>query len=175
MNVQTRQLGEVTKTMENEELLSFLSDFKCSRNKDSEYFLKKLAPRHEKKDISRTYLLVDTDEPKIMGYFTLALKCLNLDKADLKPDIVELMNLNEGVAQAYMLGQLARADGAEKGSGKIMLDSALKTVIKGKNMFGCRMVRLDCKDELIGYYTEQGFQHIRKNIDKDLNQMVRFI
>jgi len=175
MNVQIHKLGNMTKAPGSNELLFLLDDFKCSRNKDSEYFLKNLAPRHERRDISRTYLLIDADKPKIIGYFTLALKCLNMDKADLRKDISELMNLNEGIAQAYMLGQLARADDAEKGSGKSMLDEALRIFAEGKNMFGCRMVRLDCKDELIGYYTEQGFQKIRKNIEKDLNQMVKFI
>ena len=56
-----------------------------------------------------------------------------------------------------------------------MLDSALERFIIGKGMFGCRMVRLDCKDELIGYYERYGFKLIGKNQDKALNQMAVFI
>ena len=36
-------------------------------------------------------------------------------------------------------------------------------------------LRLDCADELIGYYERHGFSLIRKNEDKDLNQMVTLI
>ena len=51
----------------------------------------------------------------------------------------------------------------------------MKSFSKGKEMFGCRMVRLDCKDELVRYYESYGFQRIKKNQDKDLNQMAVFI
>ena len=169
------KLNKLKDEVSSDEFSSLLTRFKCTRNKDSEYFLRKIATRHDNKDISRTYLMMDTDELKIMGYFTLALKCLNLDKTDLKPDLVELMNLNEGIAQSYLLGQLARSDEAEKGSGKAMLNKALDSFTEGKNMFGCHMVRLDCRDELIDYYTGLGFQHIRKNHEKNLNQMAKFI
>jgi hypothetical protein len=161
--------------MNKDELSLLLSKFKCSRNKDSEYFLKKIAVRHEKKDISRTYVAIDTDADAILGYFTLALKCLSVDVADLDEDVIELMNLKDNVAQAYLIGQLARSDHAERGSGKMMLDEAIRSFFVGKDMFGCRMVRLDCRDELIDYYRSHDFRPIGKNPDKDLNQMARFI
>jgi predicted GNAT family N-acyltransferase len=130
---------------------------------------------HDKKDISRTHLIMDAEDGKILGYFTLALKCLNLGDTDMDRSIVESMNLNEGIAQAYLIGQLARADDAIPGLGKMMLDEALKAFSDGKRKFGCRMVRLDCRDELIDYYTSYGFKHIRKNHEKDMNQMAIFI
>ncbi len=37
------------------------------------------------------------------------------------------------------------------------------------------MTRLDCTDELIGYYRGYGFNLIRKNENKNLNQMMIFI
>jgi ribosomal protein S18 acetylase RimI-like enzyme len=161
--------------MDEDELSSLLSRFKCSRNKDSEFFLKKISVKHETKDISRTYLAIDPEKDKISGYFTLALKCLNVDGPDVDPAVVEMMNLKGDVAQAYMIGQLARSDDAMPGLGRSMLDHALKRFSVGKEMFGCRMVRLDCKDELIGYYRSCGFQHIRKNAGRNLNQMAIFI
>jgi predicted GNAT family N-acyltransferase len=140
-------------------------------------FSKKISTRHDLRDISRTYLLIDDedDEQRILGYFTLAMKCLSFNETDMDPSVIELMNLNEGVAQAYLIGQLARADDATPGLGRLMLNHALETFSEGKSRFGCRMVRLDCRDELIDYYTSYGFQHIRKNHEKDLNQMAIFI
>jgi predicted GNAT family N-acyltransferase len=161
--------------MSKDELSLTLSRFKCSRNKDSEYFLRKIALKHETRGISRTYLAIDTDKDNIMGYFTLALKCLNVDGLNIDPAIIDLMNPNEGVAQAYLIGQLARSDDAERGTGKNMLDDALNLFAAGKGMFGCRTVRLDCKDELIDYYRSHGFKHMRKNVERDLNQMAIFI
>jgi len=168
------RLNKLMNELNKDELSSMLSEFRCSRNKDSEYFLKKIALKHEAKDISRTYLIID-DEMKIRGYYTLALKCLGLQDPDLDPSVIDSMNLKDGIAQAYLIGQLARSDGAEKGLGRKMIAAALERFSEGKEMFGCRMVRLDCKDELIGYYESFGFQLIRKNYEKDLNQMAVFI
>ena len=75
--------------------------------------------KHEAKDISRTYLLIDPDEQRILGYFTLALKCLNVNDLDLDPAVIELMNLKDNTAQAYLIGQLARSDDAVPGRGHI--------------------------------------------------------
>ena len=163
------------KEKDKDELSSLLASFKCSRNRDSERFLRKTALKHEMKSISRTYLMMDTDEKRIMGYVTLAFKCLDVKDPNVESDVIELMNLNEGVAQAYLVGQLAKADDAVTGLGKIMLDMAVIRFTKGKDMFGCRMIRLDCKDELIEYYKSNKFQLIAKNEEKDLNQMAIFI
>jgi len=175
VTVKIYRLRRLMDEMEKNELLTLLSKFKCSRNKDSEYFLKKIALRHDLRDISRTYLMMDENEQEILGYFTLALKCLSMHNPELDPSIIDSMNLKDGIAQAYLIGQLARADDAVPGSGGHMLDRALKLFSKGKETFGCRMVRLDCKDELIRYYESHGFRHIGKNYEKDLNQMAIFI
>ena len=169
------KLRELMKRMSKEKLSVLLFGFKCSRNRDSEHFLRKIAVKHEERDISRTYLAMDFDENNILGYFTLALKCLNLKASEVDAELAEMLNLNNDIAQSYMIGQLARSDDAERGLGRDMLHRALKNFSVGKKMFGCRTVRLDCKDELIGYYMSQGFIHIRKNPDRDLNQMARFI
>ncbi|MDR2698558.1 MAG: GNAT family N-acetyltransferase [Candidatus Methanoplasma sp.] len=85
------------------------------------------------------------------------------------------MNVNHGVAQAYLLGQLAKADGAERGFGRMMIEHALDAFSKGNEMFGCRVVRLDCKDHLKGYYESYGFTVTGKNHNGTLNQMVTII
>jgi predicted GNAT family N-acyltransferase len=133
--------------------------------------------RHEFEDISRTYVAVNTENNEIKGYFTLAMKCLAVDEPRIIPDsIYESMNMNNrNIAQAYLIGQLARADDTEKEFEKAMISHALEIFTKGKGMFGCRLVRLDCTDELTDYYGSHGFTHIGKNRDKTLNQMVLII
>jgi len=77
--------------------------------------------------------------------------------------------------QAYLVGQLAKCDGAEKGFGKMMIEYALAMFTLVKSYIGCRLVRLDCHDHLVSYYESLGFRHIGKNTDGVLNQMVIFI
>jgi len=117
---------------------------------------------------------MDENLEKILGYFTLAFKCLSVDDSAVDPEIVELMNLKDNIAQAYLLGQLARSDDAPKGLGKLMLGLALKKFITGKEMFGCNMIRLDCRD-LIEYYASHSFVPIGKNREKNLDQMAIFM
>ena len=175
MTLEIYRLQKLIREMDKDKLSAMLSEFRCSRNRDSEYFLKKIALRHEARDISRTYLVIDPADGKIKGYITLALKCLSLQDNEFDRSVADSMNLRDGIAQAYLIGQLARSDDAVPGLGKEMLRHALETFSEGKEMFGCRTVRLDCKDELIRYYGSCGFRHIRKNHEKDLNQMVIFI
>ena len=159
-----------------EKLSSYLSTFKCSADPELEVFLKNVALRHETKDVSRTYIAVNPENKEIRGYFTLAMKCLALDEPKTIPDkIYEAMNLNRNIAQAYLIGQLAKADNVEKGFGKAMIFHALQIFARGKDMFGCHLVRLDCRDELVDYYESCGFTDIGKNRDRTLNQMVQII
>ena len=46
MSLEIYRLHKLMKEMDNDELSLLLMKFKCSRNKDSEYFLKKVALRH---------------------------------------------------------------------------------------------------------------------------------
>jgi predicted GNAT family N-acyltransferase len=140
--------------------------------------LKNIAVRHEINGISRTYLFLEGDSGKdiVKGFFTLAVKCLAMDKQHKIPESVFMqMNVDRGVAQAYLLGQLAKADGMERGFGKEMIRRAVDVFYRGNETFGCRVVRLDCKDHLIDYYESCGFISTGKNHNGTLNQMVAII
>jgi len=184
MNLSVKKLDELKADIGENELNKLLLTFKCSAEPAAEHFLKNTAIKHDMESISRTYLAIGQDgsgEDKfgsdtVKGFFTLAIKCLSVDEYDPIPkDILEQMNINNKIAQAYLLGQLAKADGVEKGFGKEMIRQALNAFAKGKEMFGCRVVRLDCKDRMIDYYESCGFSFVRKNNDRELNQMVAII
>jgi len=173
-------LGDLISEFGVTRIIPLLSTFKCTANPDAETFLKNQSISHDKDSISRTYLLLESDSKKVTvkGYFTLAVKCLAVDEeCVISNKLRKLMNVNKGVAQAYLLGQLAKADGTEKGFGRMMISRALGTFEDGKDMFGCRVVRLDCEDEpkLVDYYQSCGFRTIRKDRKRGLNQMVMII
>jgi len=179
MTLLVKSLSKLLAEMGEKKLRELLSSFKCSAEPAAEHFLKNTAIRHDKESISRTYLVIGQDESgedTVQGFFTLAIKCLTVEENDPIPKgILEQMNINNKIAQAYLLGQLAKADGVEKGFGREMIKQAIFAFVKGKEMFGCRVVRLDCKDRMIDYYESCGFSFIRKNSDRELNQMVAII
>lgn len=159
---------------------AFLSTFVCSKESDAEAYLRNNSVEFENNGISRTYLLLErnnSEKDVIKGYFTLTIKCFKIDKMQeqrIPNDLRTLFNEDRGIAQAYLLGQLAKADDAEDGLGKIMIDRVLEIFKKSHDTVGCRVVRLDCKDALIRYYEKCGFIHIGK-LDKELNQMVMIL
>ncbi|MCL2031806.1 MAG: hypothetical protein FWG96_00805 [Methanomassiliicoccaceae archaeon] len=165
--------------MSESELRSLLSSFRCSAEPAAENFLNRIAVMHEKNGISRTYLFLEETDPGvdiIKGFFTLAVKCLAVDEHHSIPeDVLMQMNIDRGVAQAYLLGQLAKADGTEKGFGREMIERAFDIFSKGNEMFGCKVIRLDCKDRLKEYYESCGFTLTGKNHNGTLNQMVAII
>jgi len=179
MSFKFYKLQNMIAIMKEDELQSVLSSFKCSAEPSAEHFLKNVAVSHEKAGISRTYVALEKDEAgknNIKGFFTLAIKCLTVDEpCSIPKEIFEQMNINREVAQAYLLGQLAKADGVEKGFGRSMVKRAFVTFARGNEMFGCKVVRLDCKDRMIDYYESLGFFFMKKNIDKTLNQMIAII
>ena len=175
MSFLTFSLSDIISAQGEEPVKSFLSSFKCSLNPEAEEFLKNTSVRHERRGISRTYLMIERDDVgedfTILGYYTLAIKCFVVNEEDEIPrKILTQMNVNRNVAQSYLFGQLAKADGAEKGFGRIMMDHVIKTFETGYRMFGCRTIRLDCRDEpgLVKYYESQGFVSIGRNHDNEL-------
>ena len=178
MNIFSLGLYDIISEWGEQKVESLISSFKCSLDPDAESFLKKSSIKHEKKGISRTYIVFEKDDFEnlhIIGYYTLAVKCFAVyDEHTMPENLIAMMNVNRNIAQAYLLGQLAKADETEKGFGKIMMNAALDAFKGGYDTFGCRTVRLDCKSvpNLIQYYESQGFISIGKNHDNTLNQMV---
>ena len=159
-----------------EDLDNILSVFSCERDKDVESFLKHKAIVQEKKQISRTYLIFNARvRPELMAYFTVAIS--NMDVSDLQCDdkIRKKMNINKGVAQNYLLGQLGKRDDAEKGLGEFAIEQAADRILTANLNVGCRVIRVDCKTSLLKYYTDNGFVFARHNKDNDLMQMIRII
>ncbi|MDR3283134.1 MAG: hypothetical protein LBS92_05965 [Candidatus Methanoplasma sp.] len=117
-----------------------------------------------------------TENSKIICYFTLAIKCISVGVLkDIDPKTFESMNADGGVAQAYLIGQLARADDSPKGLEGIMFNIAMAILSNTNETVGCHTVRVDCADELIGHCTRNGFVNIGKSPKNNLNRMVAVI
>ena len=155
-----------------------LNDFVPYLNDETDQFISQKAIAMERRDLSRTYLAISLMDGKILGYVTIGMKCMRVPEENLLSNkVLRKMNIEEdtGVTQAYLFGQLARSKYSSEGFGDILIDYALKLFREAKRMVGCRMVRLDCSDDLIQYYEKHGFKQISKNMKKNLNQMMIFI
>ena len=141
-------------------------------------FVRTKAIPMEKRDLSRTYLAFRDGDKALLGFVSIGMKCIRIPEENLlSRSLLRQCNIDgpSGVAQAYLLGQLVRSKDSPKGFGELLIDFTMKKVKEAKGIVGCRVLRLDCADELIGYYERHGFSLIRKNEDKDLNQMVTLI
>ena len=134
----------------------------------------------EKKNISRTYLAIDADS-KIIGYYSIGLRCLKVPMKDdengneLKDDRFTIrMNVypKTRVAQSYLIGQLSRSWDSPKGFGSKLMENAIHHTVDANRIVGCRLIRVDCDDELINYYSRCGFKLVNKDNDGKLNQMI---
>lgn len=154
------------------------SSFRSVYDSATESFLREKALDMGKRDLSRTHLAISKVNRNVIGYITLSIKCMVVPKENLlSGKTLKGMNIESstGVAQSYLLGQLSRSKDAPKGLGGEMLDLAFDKLGQAKGIVGCRMVRLDCHDELIPYYTDHGFRLITKNGSGSLNQMMAFV
>ncbi|NLL94983.1 MAG: hypothetical protein GX224_04440 [Thermoplasmatales archaeon] len=139
-------------------------------------FLHNKAITFEKRDISRTYLMMDgqgTPAPGIAGYFTIALTVLNLpDDKGLSSTVVRRMNLSNNRAPAYLIGQISKRDSMERGVGLKVMNVALDVIKSGHETFGGRIVCIDCRQPLIDYYEKLGFKKIGHPSDSGLYKSV---
>lgn len=140
-------------------------------------YLKKHAISMEKRDLSRTYIALTPQNRNILGFVAIGMKCIRIPQENLlSRSILRQCNIEEstGVAQSYLLGQLARSSGSPRGFGDVLVDYAIGKLTDAKSIVGCKMIRLDCTNELVDYYATRGFRLISKDAG-GLNRMMRFI
>ena len=157
---------------------SILQSFRSVYDSATESFLKEKAVDMEIRDLSRTYLAFSKEDESILGYITISIKCMRVpDENLLSGKTKKGMNIDSrtNIVQSFLIGQLSRSVNAPKGLGGDLLDIAFDKLNQAKRIVGCRIVRLDCHDELIPYYMSHGFKLITKNDDRSLNQMIAFI
>jgi len=176
MNYEIIRLSSLLSDYSEDEVAQRLASFIPAIETSIDLFLKNNAIPMEKRSECRTYITVHSDAGEIMGFFSIGFRCLDVpDDCGLSNSMLKKLNRsNEGVAQAYLLGQLSRGKGF-KGFGKTLIDEAIRKIKDAQEIVGCRVIRLDCADELIGYYREYGFHFVKKNPDKDLNQMIMLL
>ena len=157
-------------------VVEFLSSFSCSKDKDVQRYLRETAVKHEINHISRTYLIFDSEQnEQLVAFITIAMKCLIIGKENHEEKLIGMMNVSNGTAQSYLIGQLGKTDDYEKKVGDFAISFATNIILQANQLVGCRTIRLDCKDALVGYYEKNGFSLLSRNNENGLNRMVRIL
>ena len=162
------------KTSVQEVLSTFIAE-ETESKADVEDFLVNKAYDMELESQAATYIISNDDEYKngnlvIDGYFTIALKVFHFINTS-KNKIKKISGKREEHVPAYLIGQLAKREGSPHGKGKEFLSFAIDYIKQAINIVGGRLVYLDCKDSLILYYKQQGFEFLQQNEETKLNQM----
>lgn len=130
------------------------SQFDCGINSLNEW-LERLVSQFEKRDLSRTYVLLHQESPVVKGYYSLSshsifYEALPEDQARGLPRID---------VPAVLLGRLA-VDASVKGQGlgELLLIDALRRADYLSNQVGIRAVEVHALDESArGFYLKYGF------------------
>jgi hypothetical protein len=144
----TKALREAIGTEDERTVRDAISKFSC-KDKDVEYFLKNKSFEFEKRDKSRTYLVIDDETQTLLAYFTLSLKSLEfrdtLSKSKVK-DIDGFSKEVKGVAIA-LVGQFGKDETmATEVSGARLFNLCMEILYQVHTLIGGRYVLIECQN-----------------------------
>jgi GNAT superfamily N-acetyltransferase len=132
-----------------------IKDFTCGVE-ELDYYLKEKAGQEIKKNVSAVYVLRESDNYKIIGYFTLSSYSIKLKELPLT--LTKRLPKYHSLP-ALLLGRLAvDAVYQGKGIGEYLLIDALKRSYEFSKQIGSFAVILDVKDKKVKrFYEKYGF------------------
>lgn len=165
-----------TCTETKEQLKDYKSDIRrriIKHSQEMESFLKIEALEEQEKHLNTTYLLIDTDENKIVGYISLCNDCIRLEleeRVDLE--------FTYATIPAMKIARLA-IDNAYKGKGmgKLLIQFSSYIAQKIQSNSGLVFITLDCYEHRLSYYESIGFiknayQPNQRNFDSPISMRI---
>ena len=132
-----------------------LNSFNCG-NAALNAWLQNTSRQHQKKNISRTFVLTQDESPAtILGYYALAIRGLTMSEA-LPQNMKKSLPLK---VPAMTLARLAVSiEEQRKGHGERLLLDALEQVKHASRLIGGSFLFVDAKDtQSAGFYARYGF------------------
>ena len=186
-------LSTWAKGKSDEDVSDFLKGFSCKKNKEVQWFLRKLSMRFARLNISATHLVLSEDFERIVAYYTLVSKPLSVMADELGDDsrnsLEEFCRLNEQRRcydfSAYLIAQLGRnyaPDLTETISGDELMNVILDHLRRMRINLGGNVAFVEYEKgnaKLLEYYTRNGFVSMHSKSDSGENdklaQLFRFI
>ncbi|PHM47332.1 GNAT family N-acetyltransferase [Xenorhabdus miraniensis] len=148
------------------------NNFDCGEPELNNY-LKTVSGQHDKKALSRTFVLTSSqNEHQIKGFYSLALCTIELDE------------LPEKIAKKYpsalhcaLIGRLAVSKSFQRqGFGEILLIDAIRKAIKSSKIIPTPMIIVDAKNDIVKrLYINMGFDEFPREKGKLFMTMVNAI
>lgn len=177
-------------------LYELLSDFSCPNNPDVEYFLNHNAIQFTQKDQSVTYLVFNAQNASIVGYFSLAIKPISVNAANISKTTAKKLArvsildkaTHSYTTAAYLIAQLGKnysLPRQERIDGSLLLGFALEAIQEIKYSIGGVIEFLECEDNpfLMNFYLQNNFKAFDVRVtaptnegkSHPLNQLLKFI
>jgi hypothetical protein len=146
-----------------------IEEFSCERDIDVESFLKGQAIRYERDGLSRTYLYVtrDDERPSIAAFFSVAITSTEFPGVT-KSRKAKILGGKPGRDTkdhfgGILVAQLGRSDAfaSEDINGHEMIEDAEDVIERGRYYLGGKVVYLDCREPLIGFYEQNGYALVK--------------
>ncbi len=192
-NLPVIPLSTWAKGKSDNEVSDFLKGFSCKKNKEVQWFLRKLSVRFARLNISATHLVLSEDFERIVAYYTLVCKPLSVMADELGEDsrnsLEEFCRLNEQRRcydfSAYLIAQLGRnyaPDLTKTISGDELMNVILDHLRRMRINLGGNVAFVEYEKrnaKLLEYYTRNGFVSMHSKSDSGENdklaQLFRFI
>lgn len=144
----------VTVTIKALEKAHDVANFDCG-NTDLNHWFKTTARQHQKNNTSKTFVLVDDEQPTVVqGFVTMAIRDVTL-KDDLPAGMAKKLPTN---VAGYTLARLAVAvDAQQRGYGERLLFEAMERVCQASRLVGGFAMFVDAKDGAVDFYKKYGF------------------
>lgn len=132
--------------------------FDCGKEPLNRFLLQQVT-QYEKRNLGRTFVLVESGQTRVLGYYTLAAAQLTLD--DLPED--QAKKLPRHPVPVILLGRLAVDQSLRgKGAGKMLLQDALRRCLSVAEQVGSFAVFVEAiDDEAANFYKKFGFRTLR--------------
>lgn len=138
------------------------NEFDCE-NESLNNYIRKQAKQDVNRDLSACYVLCDSVDKKVLGYYTLSGNSLN--REDFPEELIKKLPPSYANLPTILLGRLAiDKSQKKKGFGEILLIDALKRCVEISESLGVLAVIVDpYDDKAIKFYKKYGFILIPSN------------
>lgn len=128
------------------------------------HYLQRIARQHIDKDIARTFVLIQEDNPTtIIGFYTLALA--GIDPKVLPPKMAKKFPKNQYIPIIKLARLGVSVDKQGYGFGNFLVINAIKRVLKTYTDLGIHAIFVDPKSaDIIPFYEKFGFNLLSDGI-----------
>ena len=168
MSFNVENILDMIRSYGEEDLQSDLASFECPQNLEIEAFIRSKAIDFAKRKLSITYVVSDTSDGEIVGYFTLTHKAIDISGSDLSNTSRKKLGNHSHYEQAsdlystsaFLLAQFGKnygVDGGKRITGVELMQCAMDILADIQHRIGGGVVYLDAEDkpELKVFYGEK--------------------